>query len=147
MVSLTLRPLSDVDSLQLCQRPQQFDDPVRQQVAGVLHRARPRMLVVCNSWLLKRIAYTTMPYKTRNTSASEQPAPQRGQHAVEGVPPTWSRYNRSASQRPLWSDPANGFPARLLGRAEVYVTEMTADEMSLEQYFLEITGDGEKGVG
>ena len=27
MVSLTLRPLSDVDSLQLCQRPQQFDWP------------------------------------------------------------------------------------------------------------------------
>ncbi len=31
-----------------------------------------------------------------------------------------------------------------LGRAEVYVTEMAADEMSLEQYFLEITGDGKK---
>ena len=31
-----------------------------------------------------------------------------------------------------------------LGRAEVYVTEMAADEMSLEQYFLDITGDGQK---
>ena len=31
-----------------------------------------------------------------------------------------------------------------LGRAEVYVTEMAADEISLEQYFLEITGDGQK---
>ena len=31
-----------------------------------------------------------------------------------------------------------------LGRAEVYVTEMAADEMSLEQYFLEITGDEKK---
>ena len=31
-----------------------------------------------------------------------------------------------------------------LGRSEVYVTEMTADEMSLEQYFLEITGDEKK---
>ena len=34
-----------------------------------------------------------------------------------------------------------------LGRAEVYVTEMAADEMSLEQYFLEITGDGHKETG
>ena len=33
---------------------------------------------------------------------------------------------------------------RLLGRSEVYVTEMAADEMSLEQYFLDITGDGQK---
>ena len=31
-----------------------------------------------------------------------------------------------------------------LGRSEVYVTEMAADEMSLEQYFLDITGDGRK---
>ena len=31
-----------------------------------------------------------------------------------------------------------------LGRAEVYVTEMAAEEISLEQYFLEITGDGQK---
>ena len=31
-----------------------------------------------------------------------------------------------------------------LGRSEVYVTEMAADEMSLEQYFLDITGDGQK---
>ena len=31
-----------------------------------------------------------------------------------------------------------------LGRSEVYVTEMAADEMSLEQYFLEITGDEKK---
>ena len=31
-----------------------------------------------------------------------------------------------------------------LGRAEVYVIEMAADEISLEQYFLEITGDGQK---
>ena len=31
-----------------------------------------------------------------------------------------------------------------LGRVEVYVTEMAADEMSLEQYFLEITGDEKK---
>ena len=30
-----------------------------------------------------------------------------------------------------------------LGRSEVYVTEMAADEVSLEQYFLDITGDGE----
>ena len=29
-----------------------------------------------------------------------------------------------------------------LGRSEVYVTKMAADEMSLEQYFLDITGDG-----
>ena len=28
-----------------------------------------------------------------------------------------------------------------LGKSEVYVTEMAADEMSLEQYFLDITGD------
>ena len=42
MVSLTLRPLSDVDALQLCQRSRQFDDPVGQQVAGVLHRATPQ---------------------------------------------------------------------------------------------------------
>ena len=28
-----------------------------------------------------------------------------------------------------------------LGRAEVYVTEMTALQMNLEQYFLEVTGD------
>ena len=34
-----------------------------------------------------------------------------------------------------------------LGRSEVYVTEMAADEMSLEQYFLEITGDGHKETG
>ena len=34
-----------------------------------------------------------------------------------------------------------------LGRSEVYVTEMAADEMSLEQYFLEITGDGQKETG
>ncbi len=34
-----------------------------------------------------------------------------------------------------------------LGRAEVYVTEMAADEMSLEQYFLDITGDGHKEAG
>ena len=34
-----------------------------------------------------------------------------------------------------------------LGRSEVYVTEMTADEVSLEQYFLEITGDGQKETG
>ena len=31
-----------------------------------------------------------------------------------------------------------------LGRSEVYVTEMAADEMSLEQYFLDITG-GDQG--
>ena len=31
-----------------------------------------------------------------------------------------------------------------LGRSEVYVTEMAADVMSLEQYFLDITGDSEK---
>ena len=34
-----------------------------------------------------------------------------------------------------------------LGRSEVYVTEMAADEMSLEQYFLDITGDGQKETG
>ena len=34
-----------------------------------------------------------------------------------------------------------------LGRSEVYVTEMAADEMSLKQYFLEITGDGHKETG
>ena len=34
-----------------------------------------------------------------------------------------------------------------LGRAEVYVTEMTADEISLEQYFLDITGDDGKDTG
>ena len=31
-----------------------------------------------------------------------------------------------------------------LGHSDVYVTEMAADEMSLEQYFLDITGDGQK---
>ena len=31
-----------------------------------------------------------------------------------------------------------------LGHSDVYVTEMAADEMSLEQYFLDITGDGRK---
>ena len=31
-----------------------------------------------------------------------------------------------------------------LGRSEVYVTEMAADEMSLEQYFLDVTGDDEE---
>ena len=31
-----------------------------------------------------------------------------------------------------------------LGQSEVYVTEMAADEMSLEQYFLDITGDDQK---
>ena len=30
-----------------------------------------------------------------------------------------------------------------LGRSEVYVTEMAAEEMSLEQYFLDVTGDDE----
>ena len=33
-----------------------------------------------------------------------------------------------------------------LGRAEVYVTEMVADEQSLEQYFLEVTGDDSDGT-
>ena len=34
-----------------------------------------------------------------------------------------------------------------LSRSEVYVTEMTADEISLEQYFLDITGDDGKDMG
>ena len=34
-----------------------------------------------------------------------------------------------------------------LGRSEVYVTEMTADEMSLEQYFLDVTGSDEGATG
>ena len=34
-----------------------------------------------------------------------------------------------------------------LGRSEVYVTDMAAYEMSLEQYFLDITGDPNKEVG
>ena len=33
-----------------------------------------------------------------------------------------------------------------LGRAEVYVTEMVAEEQSLEQYFLEVTGDDSDGT-
>ena len=33
-----------------------------------------------------------------------------------------------------------------LGRAEVYVTEMIAEEQSLEQYFLEVTGDDSDGA-
>ncbi len=33
-----------------------------------------------------------------------------------------------------------------LARAEVYVTEMVADEQSLEQYFLEVTGDDSDGT-
>ena len=32
-----------------------------------------------------------------------------------------------------------------LGRSEVYVTEMAAEEMSLEQYFLDVTGDDQAG--
>ena len=31
-----------------------------------------------------------------------------------------------------------------LGQAEVYVTEMMADRMSLEQYFLDVTGNDEE---
>ena len=31
-----------------------------------------------------------------------------------------------------------------LGQSEVYVTEMVAEEMSLEQYFLDVTGDGQE---
>ena len=34
-----------------------------------------------------------------------------------------------------------------LGRSEVYVTEMAADEMSLEQYFLDVTGSDEGATG
>ena len=34
-----------------------------------------------------------------------------------------------------------------LGHSDVYVTEMAADEMSLEQYFLDITGDDQKDAG
>ena len=34
-----------------------------------------------------------------------------------------------------------------LGRSEVYVTEMAAEEMSLEQYFLDVTGSDEGATG
>ena len=40
----------------------------------------------------------------REIGVSEQPAPQRGQQTVEGVPPHTVKYSRSASQRPLWSE-------------------------------------------
>ena len=33
-----------------------------------------------------------------------------------------------------------------LGQAEVYVTEMVAEGRSLEQYFLEVTGDDSDGT-
>ena len=33
-----------------------------------------------------------------------------------------------------------------LGQSEVYVTEMVAEEMSLEQYFLDVTGDGQEAA-
>ena len=34
-----------------------------------------------------------------------------------------------------------------LGRSEVYVTEMAAQQASLEQYFLDVTGSDEQQAG
>ena len=44
------------------------------------------------------------------------------------------------------SDRASELSAAL-GHSDVYVTEMAADEMSLEQYFLDITSGGQEDVG
>lgn len=34
-----------------------------------------------------------------------------------------------------------------LGRSDVNVAEMSADQMSLEQYYFKVTGSGEGGTG
>ena len=44
------------------------------------------------------------------------------------------------------SDRASELSAAL-GRSEIYVTEMTADQASLEQYFLDVTGSDEQQAG